>query len=174
MHQGVLIEWTDTNPSNNTFEGTARELFRLWLNTRNHQLGEIVFNPSARPGDADWRVAYIDVSLPEQDGVSGNVRWDDSAVSTGELGLRIGTDGWSGVRPYASMSIAREFGGGDDTLYDLGLDQVRVSDEGDRSFGRFAGGVEWTIGRVDLYGEFEARVGDMEGMGGRLGARFRF
>lgn len=124
--------------------------------------------------EPNLRVAYIDVSLPEQDGVSGNVRWDDSAVSTGELGLRIGTDGWSGVRPYASMSIAREFGGGDDTLYDLGLDQVRVTDEGDRSFGRFAGGVEWTIGRVDLYGEFEARVGDMEGMGGRLGARFRF
>ena len=24
MHQGVLIEWTDTNPANNTFEGTAR------------------------------------------------------------------------------------------------------------------------------------------------------
>ena len=67
MHQGVLIEWTDTNPSNNTFEGTARELFRVWLNTRNHQLGEIVFNPTARPGDADWRVAYIDVG----DGGSG-------------------------------------------------------------------------------------------------------
>jgi len=49
-----------------------------------------------------------------------------------------------------------------------------VADEGDRSFGRFAGGVEWTIGRVDLYGEIEARVGDMEGTGGRLGARFRF
>ena len=67
MHQGVLIEWTDTNPSNNTFEGTARELFRVWLNTRNHQLGEIVFNPTAKPGSNDWRVAYIDVG----DGGSG-------------------------------------------------------------------------------------------------------
>ena len=51
MHQGVLIEWTDTNPSNNTFEGTAREMFRVWLNTRNHQLGEVIFNPTAKP----WR-----------------------------------------------------------------------------------------------------------------------
>jgi len=70
MHQGVLIEWTDTNPSNNTFEGTGRELFRLWLNTRNHQLGEIVFNPTARRGDPDWRVAYIDVG----DGGAGESR----------------------------------------------------------------------------------------------------
>ena len=42
MHQGVLVEWTDTNPSNNTFEGTAREIFRVWLNTRSHQLGEVM------------------------------------------------------------------------------------------------------------------------------------
>src|SRR5262245_42271563 len=67
MHQGVMIEWTDTNPSNNTFEGTAREIFRVWLNTRNHQLGEIVFNPTAKPGSPDWRVAYVDVG----DGGSG-------------------------------------------------------------------------------------------------------
>ena len=70
MHQGVLIEWTDTNPSNNTFEGTSREIFRVWLNTRNHQLGEIVFNPTARRGDPDWRVMYIDVG----DGGSGESR----------------------------------------------------------------------------------------------------
>jgi hypothetical protein len=61
MHQGVLIEWTDTNPSNNTFEGTARELFRIWLNTRSHQLGEFIFNPTARRGDPDWRVMYLDI-----------------------------------------------------------------------------------------------------------------
>ena len=51
MHQGVLVEWTDTNPSNNTFEGTAREMFRVWLNTRSHQLGEVIFNPDG----AAWR-----------------------------------------------------------------------------------------------------------------------
>ena len=67
MHQGVLIEWTDTDPSNNTFEGTAREVFRVWLNTRIHQLGDIIFNPTARPGDAEWRVLYVHVG----DGGSG-------------------------------------------------------------------------------------------------------
>jgi glucose/sorbosone dehydrogenase len=70
MHQGVLIEWTDTNPSNNTFEGTAREVFRVWLNTRSHQLGEVVFNPTARRGDPDWRVLYVAVG----DGASGESR----------------------------------------------------------------------------------------------------
>jgi hypothetical protein len=57
--EGVLIEWTDTNRSNATFEGTARELLRLQLNARIHPLGDVVFNPAARRGDAEWRVMYI-------------------------------------------------------------------------------------------------------------------
>jgi hypothetical protein len=58
-HEGVLIEWTDSNPANTTFEGRARELLRIGLNSRIHPLGDISFNPLARPGDADWRVMYI-------------------------------------------------------------------------------------------------------------------
>ena len=53
--EGVLIEWTDSNRSNTTFEGTARELLRLQLNARIHPLGDVVFNPAARRGDTDWR-----------------------------------------------------------------------------------------------------------------------
>ena len=55
----VLIEWTDKNPSNATFEGTARELLRVQQNTPIHPFGEMTFNPAARRGDADWRVMYI-------------------------------------------------------------------------------------------------------------------
>ena len=55
----VLIEWTDRDPSNATFEGTARELFRLQHPEAFHPLGEMTFNPAARPGDADWRVMYL-------------------------------------------------------------------------------------------------------------------
>ena len=55
----VLIEWKDRNPSNNTFEGTARELLRVQHPTPIHPLGEMTFNPTARPGDADWRVMYL-------------------------------------------------------------------------------------------------------------------
>jgi Glucose / Sorbosone dehydrogenase len=57
--EGVIIEWTDTNTSNSTFEGTAREVLRLQLITYSHPLGEITFNPAARLGDPDWRVMYV-------------------------------------------------------------------------------------------------------------------
>jgi hypothetical protein len=70
QREGVIIEWTDVNTSNAAFEGTARELLRLRLNTRIHPLGEMVFNPTARRGDADWRVLYIGSG----DGGSGESR----------------------------------------------------------------------------------------------------
>ena len=59
QREGVLIEWTDTKSSNTTFEGSARELMRIQLNTRIHPLGDLLFNPTARRGDAEWRVLYI-------------------------------------------------------------------------------------------------------------------
>ena len=55
----VLIEWKDRNPSNSTFEGTARELLRLQHPLPQHPLGEMTFNPTARPGDAEWRIMYL-------------------------------------------------------------------------------------------------------------------
>ncbi len=58
--EGVLVEWTDTRPSNTTFEGTARELLRVQLNTTSHPLGDMIFNPAARAGDPDWRVLYLE------------------------------------------------------------------------------------------------------------------
>jgi hypothetical protein len=68
--EAVLIEWTDTNTANNTFEGTARELMRLRMNGQIHPMGDLMFNPTARPGDADWRVLYIGCG----DGGSGESR----------------------------------------------------------------------------------------------------
>ena len=69
-HEGVLIEWTDSNLTNTMFEGGARELLRIPLNSRIHPLGDISFNPAARPGDADWRVLYVACG----DGGSGDSR----------------------------------------------------------------------------------------------------
>ena len=66
-HEGVLIQWIDANPSNASFEGTARELLRVQLNTHSHPLGDMIFNPTARPGDPDWRVLYVECG----DGASG-------------------------------------------------------------------------------------------------------
>jgi hypothetical protein len=66
----VVIEWTDIDVSNTTFEGTARELMRVEHNTRIHPMGDLIFNPTARPGDPDWRVLYIGCG----DGGSGELR----------------------------------------------------------------------------------------------------
>jgi mono/diheme cytochrome c family protein len=57
--EAVLIEWTDRNINNSTFEGGARELLRLQQPGPIHPMGEMAFNPAARPGDPDWRVMYI-------------------------------------------------------------------------------------------------------------------
>jgi hypothetical protein len=73
QREGVLVEWTDTNIANTTFEGSAREVMRVQFNTRIHPLGEMAFNPSARRGDPDWRVMYIGVG----DGGSGEASRPD-------------------------------------------------------------------------------------------------
>jgi glucose/arabinose dehydrogenase/mono/diheme cytochrome c family protein len=59
--EAVLIEWTDRNTANATFEGTARELLRMQLASPIHPLGEMTFNPAARRGDPEWRVMYVGV-----------------------------------------------------------------------------------------------------------------
>ena len=67
--EAVMIEWTDRNPANATFEGTARELLRTQLASAIHPLGEMTFNPVARRGDPDWRVMYVgsgDAGMGEQ------------------------------------------------------------------------------------------------------------
>jgi len=59
--ESIIIEWTDRNVANTTFEGTARELLRMQLSSPIHPLGEMAFNPTARRGDPDWRVMYVGV-----------------------------------------------------------------------------------------------------------------
>ena len=57
----VIVEWTDRQIGNTTFEGTAREVFRMQIPGLFHPLNEITFNPAARAGDPDWRVMYLGV-----------------------------------------------------------------------------------------------------------------
>ena len=70
VYESILIEWTDTNRRNATFEGTAREIMRVQLNHRIHPMGEVVFHPAARRGDPEWRVMYIG----HGDGGAGEMR----------------------------------------------------------------------------------------------------
>ena len=83
--EAVLIEWTDRNTRDATFEGTARELLRLQLNTAIHPMGEITFNPVARRGDPDWRVMYIGSG----DSGSGEQR-DDRRLNPQRLDTLVG------------------------------------------------------------------------------------
>jgi hypothetical protein len=64
--ESVLIEWTDTNIRNATFEGSAREILRAGFD-RNHPMADIVFNPLARPGHDDYGNLYVSLG----DGAQG-------------------------------------------------------------------------------------------------------
>ncbi len=57
--EAVLVEWTDTNPTDNVFEGTAREVLRVGFNGNLHPMGDLTFNPNAKPGDPDYGNMYI-------------------------------------------------------------------------------------------------------------------
>src|SRR5580704_15880844 len=64
--ESVLVEWTDTNIGNATFEGTAREILRVGFD-RNHPMGDTIFNPLAKPGMPDYGNLYIGIG----DGAQG-------------------------------------------------------------------------------------------------------
>jgi hypothetical protein len=56
----VITEWHATNPASSTFEGTRRELLREAHVVANltHPMGAVEFNPTAKPGDADYGLLY--------------------------------------------------------------------------------------------------------------------
>src|SRR5262245_36728483 len=59
-HHNIITEWHATNPAANTFDGTRRELFRAAHVVQNltHPMGNVEFNPAAKPGDADYGLLY--------------------------------------------------------------------------------------------------------------------
>ena len=58
-YESIVTEWRDTNINNATFEGTARELMRIGTSYARHPVGDLLFNPLAKPGDADYGNLYI-------------------------------------------------------------------------------------------------------------------
>jgi hypothetical protein len=59
-HHNIITEWHATNPAANTFEGTRRELLRVAHVVMNltHPFGNVEFNPTAKPGSADYGLLY--------------------------------------------------------------------------------------------------------------------
>ena len=59
MRDAVLVEWTDSDVANATFQGTAREILRVGFNATFHPMADLIFNPGAPYGGgrADIRLA---------------------------------------------------------------------------------------------------------------------
>lgn len=67
-HDMVLLEFTARTPAADKYDGGApREVARFEQPYPNHNGGDLVFNPLARPGDPDYGMLYIGVG----DGGSG-------------------------------------------------------------------------------------------------------
>jgi hypothetical protein len=59
-HDTVLLEWTSKNPSAPAFDSEApRELIRWEQPFANHNAGDLMFNPFAKAGEADFGLLYI-------------------------------------------------------------------------------------------------------------------
>jgi hypothetical protein len=59
-HHNVITEWHTNNPAANTFQGTRRELLRIAHVVMNltHPVGNVEFNPTAKPGSPDYGLLY--------------------------------------------------------------------------------------------------------------------
>ena len=59
-YHNIITEWHATNPSADVFAGTRRELLREAHVVQNltHPMGAVDFNPTAKPGDADYGLLY--------------------------------------------------------------------------------------------------------------------
>lgn len=96
-HHDVIREWTAINPSANTFSGTFREILRIEQPYPNHNVGQLSFNPNAKPGNPDYGLLYIAVADGGSDGfpVSKTDPLDNGQDLSTPLGkiLRIAPDG---------------------------------------------------------------------------------
>jgi hypothetical protein len=125
VRHSVLVEWTDSDLSNSTFEGTAREILRIGFSSTIHPMGDLLFNPFAQPSDTDYRNLYITVgeggagqqygathTIPQRlDALQGKIlritpdialRTDDDLSPNGRY--RIPTSG-SDPNPFVSLTL---------------------------------------------------------------------
>lgn len=59
--QWVLTEWKTDRPGTVPFSGSSRELLRVNMVSGIHGVQEIIFDPLAKPGSADYGLLYIGV-----------------------------------------------------------------------------------------------------------------
>lgn len=84
-HHDVIREWKATDPSSNTFAGTSREILQIEEPYPDHNVGQLGFNPNAKPGDEDYGLLYIAVADGGSDG------WPVSDTDPLDNGQDLGT-----------------------------------------------------------------------------------
>jgi hypothetical protein len=60
VYHNVITEWRARDPAASTFDGMRRELLRVAhvVDTLTHPMGNVEFNPTARPGSPDYGLLY--------------------------------------------------------------------------------------------------------------------
>jgi glucose/arabinose dehydrogenase len=96
-HHDVIREWKATDPGADIFSGTMRELLRIEQPYTDHNVGQLGFNPNAKPGDVEYGMLYIALADGGSDGfpVSQTDPLDNSQNLNTPLGkiLRIDPSG---------------------------------------------------------------------------------
>lgn len=94
-HESVIREWTMTDPTAPRFSGASREIFRIGQFAPNHNIGTLAFNPTARPGEADYGMLYAGLG----DGGAANDPRDYGQNPAVPLGALIRIDPLGGTHP---------------------------------------------------------------------------
>ena len=87
-HHDVIREWTATDPTANTFSGTFREILRVEQPYPDHNMGQLGFNPNAKPGHADYGKLYVALGDGGSDGFP--VHLIDPLDNAQDLGTPLG------------------------------------------------------------------------------------
>lgn len=105
-HHDVIREWQTAEPSINTFTGTSREVLRLEEPYPDHNIGQLGFDPNAKPGDDDYGLLYIAVADGGSDGfpVSDTDPLDNGQDLTTPLGKMLRID------PFGDNSTNGQYG----------------------------------------------------------------
>lgn len=67
-HYDVLRRWVAKDPRQSSFSGSVSTILRIEQPYRDHNTGEIAFNPLAQPGQPDFGLLYIGVADGGSDG----------------------------------------------------------------------------------------------------------
>ena len=105
-HHDVIREWKATDPSSNTFAGTSREILRIEEPYPDHNVGQLGFNPHAKPGDDDYGLLYIAVADGGSDGFP--VSDTDPLDSGQDLGTPLGKI--LRIDPFGNNSVNGQYG----------------------------------------------------------------